>query len=422
MASEIQEEFVWLELKPQQRFKDDQENQVLKVIQYATEFAFFVFRNKSEMRLIVRTTNKDMNLFGTIDGLTVERIDRPHFEQMVTKYLALKNHFMVPLVDLAKIVKSDVYSKLWQESSRCMMACFVQDQTKKISNAIHGKVTSLESRMSKKDVVFSSKRKVDLAGAKSKLDGHNLYNCFIIFGVETTSHGLSELHVEKRNSVNQEKILFENRIVNLKKDLTDEQLKKEYRKQNKVHHDNIKKIKGAFKLDVERSRSDIVQSTKTLDGIINTVLLNSFSHRITTRKIKFIHGKKTFKQKLAELFSIRSIDPYTFIPQKLNSKSLALSYVELAFFLSFPQEKDIQTINFGVGVTPTFVHSPAQDMSLTDITIQCDPHHVSSDDQDRLNRSICDNLKVRCARCGVTIHIKKDDKGGYDIDSSFHIS
>ncbi|MGI0092567.1 MAG: hypothetical protein ACREA8_00525, partial [Nitrosotalea sp.] len=398
MTLKIQEEFVWLELKPQQRFKDDQENQVLKIIQYATEFAFFVFRNKSEMRLIVRTTNKDTNLFGTIDGLTVERMDQPHFENMVTKHLALKNHFMVPLVDLAKISKSDVYSKFWQESSRCMMACFVQDQTKKISNAIHGKVTSLESRMSKKNAVFSSKRKADLVGAKSKLDGHNLYNCFIIFGVETTSHEFSELYAEKRARVNQEKILFENRIANLKKDLTGKQFKKEYRKQNKIHRDNIKKIENDFKLEAKRSKADIVQSNKTLDNIINTVLLNSFSHRITSRKIKFAHGKKTFKQKLAELFSVKSIDPYTFIPQKLNSKSLALSDVELAFFLSFPQEKDIQIINFGVGVTPTFVHSPAQDVSLTDLTMQCDPHQVSSEDQDRLNRSICDSLKVRCAR------------------------
>ncbi|MHB8603251.1 MAG: hypothetical protein ACYC6W_12330 [Nitrosotalea sp.] len=410
MSSKIQEEFVWLELKPQQRFKDDQENQVLKIIQYSTEFSFFVFRNKSEMRLIVRTTNKDRNLFGTIDGLTVERIDPPHFEQMITKYLALKNHFMVPLVDLAKIVKSDVYSKFWQESSRCMMACFVQDQTRKISNAIHGKVTSLESRMSKKNAIFSSKIKADLAGAKNKLDGHNLYNCFIIFGVETTLHELSELDIEKRDRVNQEKILFENHIANLKKDITDEQFEKERKKQNKVYHDNVKKIKDVCKLEVERSRTDIVQSTKTLDGIINAVLLNSFAYRITSRKIKFIHGKKTFKQKVAELFSVKSIDPYTFMPQKLHSKSLALSDVELAFFLSFPQEKDIQTINFGVGVTPTFVHSPAQDLSLTDITIQCEPHQVSSEDQDRLNRSICDSLKIRCARCGVTIHIKKDGK------------
>lgn len=369
MTSEIQdEECVWLELKPQQRFKDDQENQVLKIIQYATEFAFFVFRNKSEMRLIVRTTNKDRNLFGTIDGLTVEHIDQPHFERMITKYLALKNHFMVPLVDLAKIVKSDVYAKFWQESSRCMMACFVQDQTKKISNTIHGKVTSFESRMSKKNAIFSSKTKADLAGAKSKLDGHNLHNCFIIFGVETTLHELAEFDAERRNRVNQEKTLFENRIANLEKDLTGEQFKNEYEKQNKIHHDNVKKIKDTFKLEVERSMVDIVQSTKTLDDMINTVLLNSFSHRITSRKIKFIHGKKTFRKKLAELFSVKSIDPYTFIPQKLHSKSLALSDVELAFFLSFPQEKDIQTINFGVGVTPTFVHSPAQDLSLTDIT------------------------------------------------------
>ncbi|HZS74078.1 MAG TPA: hypothetical protein VFA69_06195 [Candidatus Nitrosotalea sp.] len=411
MTSKIQEEFVWLELKPQQRFKDDQENQVLKIIQYATEFAFFVFRNKSEMRLIVRTTNKDRNLFGTIDGLTVERIDPPYFEQMVTKYLALKNHFMVPLVDLAKIVKSDIYSKFWQESSRCMMACFVQDQTKKISNAIHGKVTSLESRISKKNAIFSSKIKADLAEAKSKLDGHNLYNCFIVFGVESTLHEFPELNIEKKDRVNQEKIRFENHITNLKKDLTDEQFKKEYRMQHKIHHDNVKKIENDFKLEAERSRADIVQSIKTLDGIINTVLLNSFSHRITSRMIKFIHGKKTFKQKLVELFSAKSIDPYTFIPQKLHSKSFALSDVELAFFLSFPQEKDMQIINFGVGVTPTFVHSPAQDLSLTDLTMQCDPHQVSSDDQDRLNRSISDSLKVHCTRCGVPIHIKKDDNG-----------
>ncbi|MDE1873395.1 MAG: hypothetical protein KGH99_07975, partial [Thaumarchaeota archaeon] len=381
-----------------------------KIIQYATEFAFFVFRNKSEMCLIVRTTDKDRNLFGTIDGLTVECIDPPHFEQMVTKYLALKNHFMVPLVDLVKIVKSDVYSKFWQESSRCMMACFVQDQTKKISNAIHGKVTSLESRMSKKNAIFSSKIKADLAGAKNKLTGHNLYNCFIIFGVETTLHECSELDTEKRDCVNQEKILFESRIANLKKDLTDEQFKKEHKKQIKIHHDNVKKIENDFKLEAERSRADIIQSAKMLDDIINAVLLNSFSHRITSRMIKLIHGKKTFKQKLAELFSVKSIDPYTFIPKKLNSKSLALSDVELAFFLSFPQEKDIQTINFGVGVTPTFVHSPAQDVSLTDLTMQCDPHQVSSEDQDRLNRAICDSLKVHCTRCGVPIHIKKDDK------------
>lgn len=410
MASKIPEEFVWFELKPQQRFKDDQENQVLKIIQYATEFAFFIFRNKSEMRLIVRTTNKDRKIFGTINGLTVERIDRPHFEQMVTRYLVLKNHFMVPLVDLAKIVKSDIYSKFWQESSRCMMACFVQDQTKKISNAIHGKVTLLESRMSKKNTVFSSKTKSDLGGAKSKLTGHNLYNCFIVFGVETIPQEFSELEAEKRNSVKQEKILFENHIANLKKDLTDKQFKKEYRKQNQIHHDNVKKIKNVFKLEVERSRADIAQSAKTLDDIINAVLLNSFSHRITTRKIRFTHGKKTFKQKLAELFSVKSIDPYTFMPQKLHSKSLALSDVELAFFLSFPQEKDIQTINFGVGVTPTFVHSPAQDLSMTDLTMQCDPHQVSSENQDRLNRSICDSLKVCCARCGIPIHIKKDGK------------
>lgn len=410
MLSKTEEEFVWLELKPQQRFKDDQENQIMKIIQYATEFAFFVLRTKSEMRLIVRTTNKDKNLFVTIDGLTVEPIDRPRFEQMLTKYLVLKNHFMVPLMDLARIVKSDIYSKLWQESSRCMMVCFVQDQTKKISNAIHVKVTSLENRVSKRNVIFSSKIRADLVGAKSKLGGHNLYNCFIVFGVESTPHEFSKSYAETRARINQERILFENRIISLKKDITHEQFKKEHKKQNKIYHDNVKKIKKSFRLEMKRSRSDIVQSIKTLDGIINAVLLNSFAHRIVSRKIKFTYGKKTFKDKLAELFSFKSIDPYTFIPKKLNSKSLALSDVELAFFLSFPQEKDIQTINFGIGATPTFVHSPVQDVSLTDLTMQCYPHQISSEDQYRLDRSIYDSLKVRCTRCGVSIHIKKDEK------------
>ncbi len=54
-----EEEFSWLELKPQQKFKDDEENNILKIIQHASEFAFFVFRNKSEMKIIVRTRKND---------------------------------------------------------------------------------------------------------------------------------------------------------------------------------------------------------------------------------------------------------------------------------------------------------------------------------------------------------------------------
>lgn len=196
MSSKITEKFVWLEIKPQQKFKDDQENQILKIIQYADEFAFFILRNKSEMRLLIRTTDKDENLFGTIDGLTVERIDPPCFEKILTKYLVLKDHFMVPLVDLSKIVKSDIYSKLWQESSSCMMACFVKDQTKKISTVIENKINSLENKMSRKNAVFSSRLKINLVGAKSKLGGHNLYNCVIIFGVDAVLE-LTELRKEK---------------------------------------------------------------------------------------------------------------------------------------------------------------------------------------------------------------------------------
>lgn len=366
MAKKNSQEFVWFELKPQQRFKDDHENQILKIVQYAGEFAFFILRNKSEMRLLVRTTEKDKNLFRTIDGLTTESIDQPQFRRLVAKHLVLKNHFMVPLFDLSQLKKSDVYSKFWQESSSCMMSCFVNDQTKKISDIIHDKVNSLETRLSKKNSVFSNRMKLDLAGAKNKI-GHNLYNCFIIFGVETMRE-ISELQTTKKDHVIQEKVRFENYIQNLKPDFIGEQYKIEREKQSNIHNENIKKINDEFKLERDKLKKDIVESTKRLDKIISSVILNSFSHRIKTSKIKFINGKKTLGQKFVELFSIKSIDPNNFVPQRLGSKSLCLSDVELAFFLSFPEEKDIRIINFGVGASATFVRSPTQNPSESDLT------------------------------------------------------
>lgn len=307
MTGKISDEFIWLEIKPQQKFKDDHENQIFKIIQYASEFGFFILRNKYEMRLLVRTTNKDENLFGTIDGLAIERVTPPNFGRIVVKQLILKNHFMVPLFDQSNILKSDIYSKMWQEESSCMMACFVHDQTERISNTIHKKINSLENKISKKNVVYSSKVKTNLAGAKSKL-GHNLYNCVITFGIE----------------------------------------------------------------NLPGSEKDNMETIIRLEKIIKNLLLNSFSHRIKTRRIRFISEKKNLLQKFVELLWIKSIDPYSFIPKRLNSKSLALSDIELAFFLSFPQEKDIQIIKFGIGATPPFVRSPRQELLDGNLSIQND--------------------------------------------------
>ncbi len=144
-------------------------------------------------------------------------------------------------------------------------------------------------------------------------------------------------------------------------------------------------------------------------------MLNSFAHRIATRRIKFSFGRKNFGQKLAEAFGVDAIDPFTFVPDRLDSKSMTLTEVELAFFVSFPQEYDIQTINFGMGPTPTFVHSNTQEMDETDLTIQCN-HEALQEDVDRLNGSIVSRLRVSCTKCSRSIWIKKDGKGSYMID------
>jgi len=407
MSEILGQEFVWLEIKPQQKFEDDKENQILKIIQFASEFAFFIFRDKSFMRLIIRTTDTDMTLFSTIPGLTVEQITKPKFEKMVTKYLALKDHFMVPLVDLAKITKSDVYSKLWQEQSRCMMGCYVVDQTKKISTVIHGKVTSLDRRLSNKNSVFSNKLKSDLAAAKTKLDGHNLYNCFIVFGIERAPYDLVDLQNEKADKLEQEHDLFQLRVANLKKSLPPDKFKKERDEQKKNYRETVTQIKKTFKASTGIFQKNVADSTKRLDKMVNAVLLNVFSHRISLRKVNFSLERQTFRQKIAHVFSVKTVNPHTFVPKKLGPRSLALTANELAFFLSLPQIKDVQTINFSVGTTPTFVHSPAEELSMTDLTIQCSNHQASTGDQAKVLRSISDTLKTNCSRCGIPIRVIK---------------
>jgi hypothetical protein len=304
-----EEEFSWLELKPQQKFKDDEENKILDIIQHASEFAFFVFRNKAEMKMIVRTRKNDQNLFKTIVGISAEPVEKPHFEKMVSKYLTLKNnHSMIPLVDLKSITKSNLYSKLWAEEQCSMMACFVCDQTKKISSKIDRKINTLERRSATKGVILSGRDKAELAAAKQKREGHSYYNCTISFGVEISTTELSEIQAEK-----QRKMLI-------------------------------------------------------LDRIISNVLLNSFAHKTATHKVRFSFGERSFRQRLAEMFGVTTIDPYTFVPKKSYSKSMVLTEIELAFFISLPQEHDVQTINFGIGPTPTFVHGQTEEIGNTDLT------------------------------------------------------
>jgi hypothetical protein len=361
-----EEEFFWLELKPQQKFKDDEENKMYEIIQHATEFAFFVFCTKSEMRMVVRTRN-DQDLFRTIPGVTAEPIPKPHFEKMIIKCLALKsNRSMTPLVDLKKITKSNFYSKLWAEQRGCMMACFVNDDTKRISAVLDRRINTLERRGSTKGIVLSGKEKIELAAAKQRREGHCFYNCTIVFGVQTTKPELSEIRSEKRRKMEEERNIFESRVKALKSH-DKKEFRKEYEILKESHNEAVKKINDDFRADIKTVRDDIKESSGILDKIISNVLLNSFAHRITTPKVRFSLGHKSFRQRLAEIFGIGTIDPYSFVPKNQHS-SMVLTEVELAFFISLPQEHDVQTINFGFGPTPTFVHGQTQEMSDTDLT------------------------------------------------------
>lgn len=363
-----EEKFSWLELKPQQKFKDDEENNMLKIIQHSSEFAFFVLRNKSEMKMIVRTRKNDQNLFKTIAGVSAEPVEKPHFEKMVSKYLTLKNnHSMIPLVDLKNITKSNLYEKLWAEGQCCMMACFACDQTKKISSEIDRKINALERRAATKGVTLSGKDKAELAAAKQKREGHSYYNCALVFGVQTSTPELSEIQAEKHRKMKEERNLFQSRAKNLKS-LDRKEFRREYDILRESYKKAIKKIQDDFRSDLKTVREDIKETTRILDKIISDVLLNSFAHRIATHKVRFSFAVKSFRQRLAEMFGMTAIDPYTFVPKKPHSKSMILADIELAFFTSLPQEHDMQTISFGIGPTPTFVHGQTEEIGDTDLT------------------------------------------------------
>ncbi|MDE1863035.1 MAG: hypothetical protein KGI33_08995 [Thaumarchaeota archaeon] len=304
-------DFVWLELKPQQNFKDDQENQILKIIESASEFAFFVLKKDRAMRIIVRAPANEKTLFWTIQGLTVTEVRFPDFENMVTRYLVLKNKgSLVPLLDPAKLAKSNVYQKMWNREDDSIMACFVCRSTEKCRSEINSKIASLEAFQDSHKGRLPSKKKAELAAARKKQDvNYSYYNCCIVFGMEYTGS--------------------------------------------------------------RQDRIAIKESLNKIDNMIGIVSSNRFKDRISRKRAKFSYEDKTFLQKMAELFHpVKTINPMTFVPEKLRSKSMVLTANELAYFISFPQEHDIRTINFEMGPNPTFVHGKTEEIVNTDLDIQ----------------------------------------------------
>ncbi len=261
------EKFVWLELKPQQKFKDDGQNKMLEIIQHASEFAYFVFCNNGAMKLVVRTPENNQGLFKTIPGISIEPAKTPNFERMVTKYLTLKNrHSMVPLVDLTTITKSNLYSKLWAEKRGCMMACFMYDNTKKILSEISKKSSTLERQAAAKNVALSSKKKTEIAAANQKRESHSHYNCTIIFGVQVASE-LSEIQTRKQRMRDEERRYFQSKVKNLKS-LHSVESRKECAIISESHKNTVKNIENDFRTDLKTAKADIKESTTILDTVI----------------------------------------------------------------------------------------------------------------------------------------------------------
>lgn len=293
------DDFVWLELKPQQKFKDDDKNSIFEIIEHVSEFAFFVICKGCTMRIVVRVGAGEQGIFRTIPGLSAEQTGAPQLENMAARCIAPKGRSIAPLIDLETVTKGNMYQKMWAQRQDSVMACFVSNQTSHILGRIRKKISSLEGAKA-----LTSGKKAELAAAIKKRDGHHgHYNCLIAFGTDQESSGADS------------RIGF-------------------------------------------------------LDRLIGGVMLNSFAHRISRRSIRFSSKKKGSWQKILDMLGvINTVDPYTFVPRRIAANSMVLTGTELAFFISFPQEYDIQTINFGIGPTPTFVHGTTQEVGSTDLVI-----------------------------------------------------
>ncbi|MDE1816818.1 MAG: hypothetical protein KGI11_09720 [Thaumarchaeota archaeon] len=323
MCMATQDEFVWLELKPQQNFKDDDDNQILKITKSASEFAFFVLKKDDAMRIIIRARASEKDLFRTLRGLTVSEAKIPDFESMVTRYLVQKNKTsLVPLLDPARLEKSDMYQKMWNREHDSIMACFVCKATEKCRSEINSKITSLEAFRDSHKGRLPSKKKAELAAAIKKQDGnYGYYNCCIVFGMEYAGS--------------------------------------------------------------QQDRAAVKEPLDKIDNLIGIVSSNRFKDRIARKRAKFSYEDKTFLQRIFEIFHpIKTINPLTFVPEKLRSKSMVLTANELAYFISLPEEYDIQTVNFEMGPNPTFMHGKTEDIDKTDLDVQKTDEEPPDDRED----------------------------------------
>lgn len=299
---------VWLELLPQQKFHDDLRNRILDVTRHASEFALFVYRRGGTMRIVARCPERSQGIFRTIDGMSATESPAPPFGEMRARCLVLKNRSsMIPLVDLKSVTRSNMYQRIWALKHDSMMAFFVSNRTRQAVSSIDAKIRALEA--AGRSGTLSVRKRAELAAAIERRDGHRgFYSCCAIFAVY---HGSGT-------------------------------------------------IPGG-----------VADAEEGLEMLVSGTLQNSFSHRMATRPVDLEPVKRGFLREFA--YRLRggiALDPLTFVPRKSSPASMLLTENEIAFFISLPLEYDIQTINFQMGPTPTFVHGPVHDLEETDLSIQ----------------------------------------------------
>ncbi len=299
---------VWLELRPQQNFQDDDKNIMLDVLGHVTQLAFFVLCRNRQMAMLARIPEGEDAIFRTLPGITTVVSEGPKLGNVIAKSLVPRGRSSaVPLVDLRGVKKGNIYQKLWACRRDCFMACFAYDRTRHVLSSLNARIRSLERTEKAGGEGLSSRNRAELAAAVQKRDGHHsYYYCRVLLGMEI----------------------------------------------NPKDGESVRTAHG------------------DLDSLVGGMLQNSFAHRISSKKTELSAGPVGVAEKIRALLGRKAFcDPDTFVPRAQYPKNLVLTATELAYFASFPEEYDIRTINFGMGSTPTFVHGTTQEVGDTDLTL-----------------------------------------------------
>lgn len=113
---------------------------MLRIIQNADEFAFYIVRIDDRTRIMIKTTDAVAALFQSIRQARVDAIkELPLLQYPISARLKMKKHYAVPL--LQEAMTSLVYNIFEQVKDDCMLACSARyhDESYSISRWITSK-------------------------------------------------------------------------------------------------------------------------------------------------------------------------------------------------------------------------------------------------------------------------------------------